>query len=186
MKTKNTIKLLNSITNIFKLAIELEKKQTELNINEVKNIFYEGGFRSGRTHFYEQWSKQLNEYLREKGLNDSQPFGFAPIVPTEKEALEAMIRDLEKNGWVVADGKNTSIKDYLNRNKENHSHSFYRRMLEANKELQKVCENIEKDCKCLAGDFIETLYSFEYNAKSCRHKKCFGCGKITVTHRYNT
>ena len=47
----------------------------------------------------------------------------------------------EYKGWVVCDGKNTSVKDWLESLKP--KADFNKQMLEADKELQRVCENSE-------------------------------------------
>jgi len=217
MKTKGIIKLINSINDLFKSAIELEKrqieklamtpkpipdykkgsinkpeiiqdsikyqehifdnpkakedarshlmdafemalkkgdikfpdnKQNENVLNEIKNVFYEGGFRSGKTQFYEEWSKQLNKFLKEKGLNDSQPFGFAPVDGKEvsgrflfsKYLDEKIMSDLIKN-------KKQTQPDL--------SSDFNEQMLKADKELQRVCKpkiDCENNCSPIPKD----------------------------------
>ncbi len=99
-------------------------------------VVSEGGFRSGRTHFYEEWSKQLNEHLRGKRVDISEPFAMAPITIKEK--------------FVLCDGKNTPF----------HPEMFFQKgMLEADKELQKVCKG---NCE---HNYIETITW-----------KCINCG----------
>lgn len=48
-----------------------------------KPIIFKSDFEKGIICSQKDWSKQLNQFLKEKGLNDSQPFGFAPIEDKE-------------------------------------------------------------------------------------------------------
>ncbi len=98
-------------------------------ILNAKDVVYEGGFRSGRTHFYEEWSKQLNEYLKSKGFKNDEPFGMAPI-----EYKEPKI-DLSTVYHVIQNGLKTPIAPPLG-----FSHDFHKQAIEAEKELDKVCK----------------------------------------------
>lgn len=275
MKTKNTIKLLNSITSIFKLAIELEQKQIEkrlitpvpdyskgkvnngglMMVVDSKGSNYKekfltpeqldkiysmprntaGGGNYPRTKLsdvfshQEHWSKQLNEYLKQKGLNDSQPFGFAPIeekykCPKCNSNDILTVRERCSNGvhvqsynqcgnckhkfidegfkYFIVDekGKKTEINKPLDFNLNYDKYSvdnFQKGMLEADKELQKVCHEysinmlqeetpfdwikftnneFSKKKECPHENIDIERYGYSFNAETVVVQICADCG----------
>lgn len=130
----------NHLVDTFKMAFEKglikfhDKKEEDIFTNEVKNIFYENGFRSGKSNYIEYWSKQLNEHLKSKSVDTSEPFAMAPIndIEFELERTENGIK--EKYFLIDSKGNKRPIAPPLGFN-----HNFQKEMLAADKELQKVC-----------------------------------------------
>lgn len=61
-----------------------------------KPIIFQSDIEKGVICSQEDWSKKLNEYLKEKGLNDSQPFGFAPIEDKEPKVDLSAVYKIDK------------------------------------------------------------------------------------------
>lgn len=209
MKPKNKIKLFDKAIELVKLLIQLENRQS-INLNKSIPKFTApntGNYLKGKiinskgetvlknvelNHETERalefWNITLNKHLKEKGLNNSQP--FAHPIKNKEPKIDADDFKLPVNF------KYAFVRFNHNPRYEKYSlitptaphlgfnHDFHKGMIEAEKELNKVCKEIEIDCKCNGENSIHNIFSFEFNNIQVRQKKCFDCGKITVTHRY--
>lgn len=118
-----------------------EKLNHILNSNSVVR---EGGRNSGRTHFHEDWSKQLNEYLKGKGFKNDEPFGMAPIEPRD---IVVKVNGVPVDVDVERKGNTFTIKDKKPIAPPlGFKHDFHKQAIEAEKELDKVCKP-KKECE---------------------------------------
>lgn len=170
----------NHLVDSFKMAFEKGqikfpyKKETDSNINELKNFFYESGFRSGKAHFYEEWSKKLNEHLRSKGFKNYEPFGMAPIEDKEPKI------DLSTVYHVIKNETKTPTAPPLGFN-----HDFHKGMLEAQKEVDRVCKpksfeinNFESPCPKCAHRYISLSVDLRQKTNKC--KNCYSCFSVEI------
>lgn len=145
--------------------------------DSLKNMFYEGGFRSGRTHFYEEWSKQLNEYLKGKGFKNDEPFGMAPIKDKKPKCNHSLTFTC-KTGVTTC----SFCKEIIKPRKPiapplGFNHDFHKQAIEAEKELDKVCNH--KPYEILA--FYTTCINCGHTSKKInidlenKYTECLNC-----------
>lgn len=81
--------------------------------------------RSEKINSFEEWSKQMNQHLKEKGLHNTEPFAMPPI------ETKLPLFDYD----VLFDKTKTPTAPPLGSN-----HNFHKQALEAEKELEMVCK----------------------------------------------
>lgn len=126
-----------------------------------QKVFLENTPRSGKYDAQEAWNKQLNEYLKGKGFKNDEPFGMDPVEDKSDKKFSLMLgSDLDNKIISAIENKNTKV-DWNNIYKvvENKTptapplgfnHDFHKGMLEADKELRKVCK---PKVDCLSGNY---------------------------------
>lgn len=149
--------------------------------DSLKYLFYQSGFRSGKNNYIEYWNKQLNEMMRSKNLDNSKPFGMADIKCSHnslKFTIKTGVTTCNICDKVIE--PKTPIAPPLGFN-----HDFHKQALEAEKELNNVCKEINTDCGCDTEYSRLTVHIFKNPEKYVKKKECFNCGKITILETYS-
>ena len=149
-----------------------------------KPIIFQSDIEKGVICSQEDWSKKLNEYLKEKGLNDSQPFGFAPIEDKEPKV------DFDNLSMSEFNKKSNDLIDWVTDTKKpiapplGFNHDFHKQAVEAEKELDRVCKP-KKECEHYRRK-IDNWYEHysSINLPSTTTIVCLDCGEnLTLKKR---
>lgn len=102
-------------------------------------------------NIYEEWSKQLNEFLKSKSLNDSKPFGCAPIEDKEFKTdllskictcFFSEVSSFSSNCKICSKPKINNFKTPITA-PLGFNHDFHKGMLAADKVLQNICKGVD-------------------------------------------